>query len=96
MDYRLKDFLPITPRQARRLADLRTPQATATQEELDDLATALLNQGRGRGRKPASLNFLTDRQLADRRRQEVPFGENLSKIRAHYRPQTGALHQAAR
>ncbi len=45
---------------------------------------------------PASLNFLTDRQLADRRRQEVPFGENLSKIRAHYRPQTGALHQAAR
>jgi len=87
----------ITARDAQTLKALQSdPTATASPARLEELASLLLNQGRGRGRKPASHDHLTERQLTERRRYEIPAGDNLARLRAAYRPNTGALHQVAR
>lgn len=50
------------------------------QRELAELSDALLNEGRGRGRKPAHVNWLTERQLETRRSGEVLLGDAMDEL----------------
>lgn len=69
----------------RSLSAQPAPDLAAIERE----AWRLLNGGRGRGPKPASVDYLSDRQLVERQRKEVPYGDNLDRMQARWNHRTG-------